>query len=171
MRLFRNDLSVNRDVYTTADSYYSEVRKGLREKANHNKHESNYMFFAIILFTLVTPLFVTIGTNWLYGKVIPATLSVLAAGGTSWLKIRKPQRLWSIYRRAQRELEREKTAYDFYLESYEDEQGRDKLLVTRISKIVFRVHEQWEGLVPEPDALVAQTPYTHRRPRSEKNAS
>jgi SMODS and SLOG-associating 2TM effector domain 1 len=168
MKLFRNDVSVEGDSFETAAAYYSELRKGFREKANHNKHESNIVFFGIICFTLAAPLFVTMGEGWLCGKAIPATLSVLAAGATSWLQIRKPQRLWSIYRRAQRELEREKAAYDFHFGDYENEAVREKTLAKRVSEIAFRVHEQWEGLVPEPDALVSQTP-SNPLPKSERS--
>ncbi|SRR5258708_1961456 len=88
--------------------YYSDIRNGLREKADHNKRESQISFYAVICFTLAAPLFVTMGEGWLWGKLVPATLSVIAAGATAWLQLRKPQRLWAIYRRAQRELEREK---------------------------------------------------------------
>jgi conflict system pore-forming effector with SLATT domain len=95
MKLFRNDISVAGDSFETAAAYYSEIRKGFREKANHNKHESNFAFFGTICFTLAAPLFVTMGEGWFYGKALPATLSVLAAGATAWLQIRKPQRLSS----------------------------------------------------------------------------
>jgi hypothetical protein len=92
------------------------------------------------------------------GKLLPAVLSVFAAGATAWLQLRKPQRLWAIYRRAQRELEREKAAYDFGLDPYTETTCRDKTLASRVSEIAFRVHEQWEGLVPEPDALTIHSP-------------
>jgi hypothetical protein len=158
MRFFRDDASVKRDSFETPVDYYSEVRRGLREKADHNKRESQVAFFAVICFTLAAPLFVTMANGWLWGKLVPATLSVLAAGATAWLQLRKPQRLWAIYRRAQRELEREKAAYDFRLNAYGEANDRDKLLASKVSEIAFRAHEQWEGLVPEPDALVSETP-------------
>src|SRR5215813_13761702 len=151
MNIIRNDSTVTRDNFEHAIDYYSDIRKGLREKANHNKLESQIGFFSIICFTLAAPLFVTMGEGWLWGKLVPAVLSVCAAGATAWLQLRKPQRLWAIYRRAQRELEREKAAYDFGLNGYCETTGRDKMLVSRVSEIAFRVHEQWEGLVPEPD--------------------
>ena len=167
MNLFRNDNTVARDNFETAIDYYSNIRKGLREKANHNKGESQIGFYSIICFTLAAPLFVTMGEGWFWGKLVPAVLSVFAAGATAWLQIRKPQRLWAIYRRAQRELEREKAAYDFGLDAYSETTGRDKMLVSRVSEIAFRVHEQWEGLVPEPDTLAINspsTPYTYPDP-------
>jgi len=104
-RLVRHAYDRGIRFFETAESYYSEIRKGFREKANHNKLESNTIFFGIICFTLAAPLFVTMGEGGFFGKAVPAVLSVLAAGATSWLQIRKPQRLWSIYRRAQRELD------------------------------------------------------------------
>lgn len=167
MNLFRNDGTVAKDNFETPVDYYSDVRKGLREKANHNKRESQIGFFAIICFTLAAPLFVTMGEGWFWGKLLPAILSVLAAGVTAWLQLRKPQRLWAIYRRAQRELEREKAAYDFGLGPYGEAAGRDKILASRVSETAFRVHEQWEGLVPEPDTLAINTssiPYNKSEP-------
>jgi hypothetical protein len=165
MNFFRNYSTVGKDKFETAVAYYSEVRKGLREKANHNKQESQIGFFSIICFTLTAPLFVTMGEGWFWGKLLPAILSVLAGGATAWLQLRKPQRLWAIYRRAQRELEREKAAYDFGLNPYGEATGRDKMLAAKVSEIAFRVHEQWEGLVPEPDTLTVKTPsISHSNP-------
>ena len=153
MALFRIDTSVPEDSFTTPVEYYSSVRRGLRQKANHNKVESQLAFAMIIIATLLIPLFITLGEGAFWGKFVPASLSVLAAGFTSWLQLRKPQRLWAIYRRAQRELEREKAAYDFKLDAYAEIEDSDKLLAQRVSEIAFQVHEKWEGLVPEPDAL------------------
>lgn len=160
MNLFRKDRSIQDDAFKSATDYYSSVRAGLREKADHNKHESQIAFYAVICFTLSAPLFVTLGDGWLWGKLVPASLSVSAAAATSWLQLRKPQRLWAIYRRAQRELEREKINYDFKLHDFKVTDTPDGLLASKVSDIAFRVHEQWEGLVPEPDALLAKTPST-----------
>ena len=99
-----------------------------------------------------------LGEGYWLGKVVPAVLSVLAAAATSWLQFRKPQRLWAIYRRAQRELEREKAAFDFGLAEYADTEAAHKRLAAKVSDIAFRVHEQWEGLVPEPDTLAPTLP-------------
>lgn len=151
MAFFRRDRTLQSDAFVDAKSYYSELRKGLREKADHNKRESEFFFFGVIACTLTAPLFVTLGEGFWFGKVIPASLSVAAAAGTAWLQMRKPQRLWQIYRRAQRELEREKSFYDFGLHDYEDADQRDKVLARRVSEIAFETHERWEGLVPEPN--------------------
>lgn len=151
----RTDKTLPSDNYSSASDYYAALRKGLREKADHNKNESQWFFTLAIGCTLVAPLFVTLGEGVVLGKVIPASLSVLAAGFTSWLQLRKPQRLWSIYRRAQRELEREKSQYDFKLGDYGPDVDRDKLLAQRVTDIAFKVHEQWEGLIPEADALIS----------------
>jgi SMODS and SLOG-associating 2TM effector domain 1 len=100
MAFFRRDISVQKDEYKTAIEYYSAIREGFREKANQNKIESQITLYGMIIFTLFSPLFVTLGTGWFWGKVVPAVLSVLAAAFTSWAQIRKPQQLWTIYRGA-----------------------------------------------------------------------
>jgi len=64
---------------------------GFEAKANHNKRESLGMFILVIVCTLVAPLFVTLGDGLWLGKVVPSVLSLLAAGATSWLQLRKPQ--------------------------------------------------------------------------------
>jgi hypothetical protein len=132
MSFFRNDKSIESDAFRSATEYYSSVHASLREKADHNKHESQIAFYAVICFTLSAPLFVTLGEGWLWGKLVPAGLSVLAAATTSWLQLRKPQRLWAIYRRAQRELEREKINYDFKLQNYKLADASDQLLASRV---------------------------------------
>lgn len=152
---WRRDKTLSNETYTSATEYYSALRKGFREKADHNKMESQWCFSLTIAFTLAAPLFVTLGQGVLLAKIVPATLSVLAAGLTAWLQLRKPQRLWSIYRRAQRELEREKSYFDFKLSEYATSNEPEKMLAQRVSDIAFTVHEQWEGLVPESDALVS----------------
>ncbi|MGE0023506.1 MAG: DUF4231 domain-containing protein [Hyphomicrobium sp.] len=169
MCIWRTDKTVTPDTFSSATEYYSSVRQGLREKADHNKLESQAAFYAVICFTLASPLFVTLGSGLVFGKVVPAVLSVLAAAATAWLQLRKPQRLWAIYRRAQRELEREKVAHDFLLGEYESAPDRDKLLAERISAIAFDVHERWEGLVPEPEAIISTTPALS--PRGEGNVN
>jgi hypothetical protein len=171
MRIFRDDTSLRKDSFGTPVEYYLEIRRGFREKANHNKKESQFYFCVIICFTLAAPLFVTMADGWFWGKLVPATLSVLAAGATAWLQLRKPQRLWTLYRRAQRELEREMAAYDFHLGDYDEVSERDKLLASRVSEIAFRVHQQWEGLVPEPDNLAANKPSVSTDETEDTNAS
>ena len=151
----RKDSTLPDDKYLEPEEYYAVLRQGFREKANHNKIESQWCFTIAITCTLAAPLFVTLGHGDFWGKAVPACLSVLAAGLTSWLQLRKPQRLWSIYRRAQRELEREKSHYDYGLGEYGTVKDRGRLLALRASDLAFKIHEQWEGLVPEPEALVS----------------
>jgi hypothetical protein len=45
MTLFRNDATVTKDKFEAPVNYYSDIRRGLREKANHNKRESEIGFF------------------------------------------------------------------------------------------------------------------------------
>lgn len=151
---WRQDTTLPNDDYLKPQEYYAVLRKGFREKANHNKNESQWCFGLAIACTLLAPLFVTLGQGDLLGKIIPASLSVLAAGLTTWLQLRKPQRLWTIYRRAQRELEREKANFDYKLGDYSIAKEPEMLLAKRVSELAFKVHEQWEGLVPQPDGLV-----------------
>ena len=150
---WRKDVTVPEDKFDSALEYYKSVRKGMREKANHNKMEAQICFATIIACTLLAPLFVTLGEGVFLAKVLPSFLSVAAGGLTSWLQLRKPQRLWVLYRRAQRELEEQKANYDFKDEDFADAEEPDKLLARKVTHVARWVHNSWEGLVPEPDML------------------
>jgi hypothetical protein len=151
--MFRRDKTVPSDQFASASAYYSSVRQGFREKADHNKVESQLCFSVIIFCTLTAPLFVTLGAGDVWAKAVPSALSVLAGGLTSWLQLRKPQRLWMIYRRAQRELEEHKANYDFRDGEFADCVNADQLLARKVTSVSRWVHDAWEGLVPEQEFL------------------
>jgi hypothetical protein len=152
---WRKDVTVPEDKFDFVLDYYKSVRQGMREKANHNKVEAQGCFATIILCTLLAPLFVTLGDGVLLAKVVPSLLSVTAGGLTSWLQLRKPQRLWVLYRRAQRELEEQKANYDFKDGDFGDAAEPDKLLARKVTHVARWVHDSWEGLVPEPEMLAS----------------
>lgn len=154
---WRNDVTVPEDKFDSALDYYKSVRKGMREKANHNKMESQICFATILACTLLSPLFVTLGEGVFWAKILPSFLSVTAGGLTSWLQLRKPQRLWVLYRRAQRELEEQKANYDFKDEEFADAAEPDKLLARKVTHVARWVHDSWEGLIPEPDMLAGES--------------
>ncbi|KAB2678467.1 MULTISPECIES: DUF4231 domain-containing protein [Brucella/Ochrobactrum group] len=154
--MFRKDRTVPEDNFTSASEYYSSIRQGFREKADHNKFEAQFCFSVIIACTLIAPLFVTLGTGILCSKAIPSVLSILAGGLTSWLQLRKPQRLWMIYRRAQRELEEHKANYDFRDGDFTECSNADQLLARKVTAVNRWVHDAWEGLVPEQEYLTNQ---------------
>lgn len=150
----RKDKTIPEDAFTDAATYYSSMRRGMREKADHNKSEAQLCFAAIIACTLVAPLFVTLSDSFFWGKALPSFLSVTAAGLTSWVQLRRPQKLWVIYRRAQRELEQLKADYDFKDGQFASDPAPEKLLARKVTAVGRWVHDQWEGLVPEPEAIL-----------------
>lgn len=150
---WRKDVTIPEDKFDSAIAYYASVRKGMREKANHNKNEAQICFSTIIGCTLLAPLFVTLGDGLILSKIVPSVLSVTAGGLTSWLQLRKPQRLWVLYRRAQRELEEQKANFDFKDGDFADTAEGDRLLARKVTHIARWVHDSWEGLVPEPEML------------------
>jgi SMODS and SLOG-associating 2TM effector domain 1 len=139
-----------------------------KKKADHNKRESLQCFIVIIASTLAAPLFVTLGSDWITGKLIPSILSLVAAGATSWLQLRKPQRLWSLYRTAQRQLEDHRYRYDFHLSPYSEEEPADKLLASNVADILMAVHNQWVPLIPSPDHLGQMAPSGRSDSRARK---
>jgi hypothetical protein len=169
--LWRNDNTIPENAFTDASVYYASMRKGMREKANHNKREAQACFVGVIACTLIAPLFVTLSNDFYFGKLLPSALSVLAAGLTSWVQLRRPQKLWVIYRRAQRELEQAKADYDFKDGEFATEAMPDKLLARKVTAIGRWVHDQWEGLVPEPEALLTTSSKTQSEKGGEVGAA
>lgn len=137
----------------TAQDFCQRTIDGLKRKSDHNKREALWTFIAVIVTTLSTPMFVTLGSGVFWGKVVPSVLSLAAAGCTAWLQQRKPQQLWAMYRTAQRELEDHLTRHRFALAPYEEAGAPDKMLAERVAEIALGLHYQWVPLVPNPDGL------------------
>jgi hypothetical protein len=157
MELFRRDKSLPSDDFSDPICYWSSVRSSLREKSDHNKIEAQALFFFSILFSVSAPLFIAFGRDEIWGKVVPAALSAIVALITSWLQLRKPQKLWALYRRAQRQLEHEKVLFDNSIGKYEGAVDSKKLLAESTANIALAVHEQWESLVPDSAVSTAST--------------
>lgn len=145
----RNDQSLPMADYSDPEKLWESVRSSLREKADHNKIESQLCFYSSIIFSLTAPLFIAFGEGIFWGKIVPAVFSALVAATTAWLQLRQPQRLWVIYRRAQRELEDEKIRHDNNLSDYSTSENKEKLLVERTADITISLHDRWEALVPD----------------------
>lgn len=149
----RKDRTLPGDDYSDPPTYWASVRAALREKSDHNKIESQACFFGAILFSISAPLFIAFGVGDFWGKLVPAALSAMVTALTAWLQLRQPQKLWAIYRRAQRELEDEKVKFDNLLDQYAEDEDPRKRLAKRTSEIAMYVHERWEGLVPDSAGL------------------
>lgn len=154
MRWFklRDDRTLNSYRYESTEKYYADLVNSFKNKANHNKHETQFCFVLIITCTTAAPVFLSFGEDAIWSKIVPAALSLIAAATTSWVQFRKPERLWSIYRRAQRELEQERIKYDFSLEEYKDD-DKEKVFASKASSIAFEAHCKWEGILnSKPEA-------------------
>ncbi|MEZ8383129.1 DUF4231 domain-containing protein [Vibrio splendidus] len=128
-----------------------------KKKADHNKRESLWSFKLIMASTLTSPLFVAFGTTELYSKFVPAFLSIIAAGLTAWVQLRKPQNLWKTYRTAQRKLEVELERYQFEIDEYSGS-DKDKNVIAKANDIYVDVHDQWSQLVPSPEDIKSISP-------------
>jgi hypothetical protein len=127
---------------------------GFKSKADHNKTESLALFILVVASSLLSPLFVMLGEGIIFGKLIPSVLSLIAAGSTAWLQLRKPQNLWSLYRDCQRRIEDHVYRFEHRLHEYEtDESTRAKLIADTVRKVAWEAHERWLPLVPTPEAV------------------
>lgn len=125
-----------------------------RSKADHNKSESLFCFSIIVLFSLISPMFVMLGEGVILGKIIPSLLSLFVAASTAWLQLRRPQHLWSIYRDSQRRIEDILCKYKFGIEEFSfDNNQRDTLLADHTRAIIWETHKKWLPLVPSSDSL------------------
>jgi hypothetical protein len=137
----------------SAVEFCQKIIKHFEKKADHNKQESLACFLLVVISTLSVPIFITLGQGLLLAKVIPSILSLLAAGATSWLQLRKPQQLWAMYRTAQRQLEDHHTKYRFKIGEYANAGDVDRVLAEQVAAIKLNTHSQWMALVPSPDSL------------------
>src|SRR4051794_39905675 len=96
-----------------AAAFAESIRASFERKATHNKTEALLCFSTVIGCSLLAPMFVTLGEGLVWGKIIPSALSLLAAGMTTWLQLRKPQQLWALYRTCQRRLEYQQAAFTY----------------------------------------------------------
>jgi hypothetical protein len=133
-------------------------------KAGQKKREALSLFAAAISGSLAAPLFITLGQGELLGKIVPAVLSTLAAVSSAWLQQRNPQRLWALYRTAQRQLEYEAVQYEFRLSEYGDTDKPEKLLAQKASTIVLQTHTNWLPIVPSTPPAKQPPPAGHSNP-------
>ncbi|MFA9283613.1 SLATT domain-containing protein [Comamonas sp. SY3] len=126
-----------------------------KKKANHNKNESLFCFSIIVLFSLLSPMFVMLGKDIIFGKIVPSSLSLMVAASSAWLQLRKPQHLWSIYRDSQRKIEDVLCKYNFFLGDFNvAEAERNRLLAEHTRAINWETHTRWLPLVPSPDLAI-----------------
>lgn len=140
-------------VLETAIELCTRTINGIKEKSDHNKDESLFCFSLVVFATLTAPLFITLGEGIILGKIIPSVLSLTAAGATAWLQLRQPQRLWALYRTAQRQLEDQRTRHHYRIGEYGTVEEPDKLLVERVADITIELHYSWLPLLPKPENL------------------
>jgi hypothetical protein len=113
------------------------------------------MFVTLILCTLASPLFITLGQGLLLSKIVPSILSTLATGCAVWLQQRKPQQLWSLYRTMQRQLENELYSFEFLIHDYAARTEPDKLLAERTAAVCMNAHQLWAPLIPSAEGLIS----------------
>lgn len=140
-----------------AEQYAITQIEHYKSKADHNKNESVFCFRGVMLCSLLAPIFLSLGEGVWLSKVTPSLLSAIAAFCTAWLQLRKPQALWSVYRTAQRKIERALIHYQFKIEAFDcDSQGdADKLLVFEVTSISSEAHNVWTKNIPDTSTLRA----------------
>jgi hypothetical protein len=134
---------------------------GFKVKADHNKNESLWSLILILTSSLCAPLFITLAEGIFWSKAVPSILSVFAAGLTSWLQLRKPQKLWSMYRGAQRQIEDQITKFKFKIGDYKESEDPGMLLAERVAEVALNAHNEWTSFVPSPESFVTKANQSH----------
>jgi len=140
-------------MYDSIGQYAEDRRKHFEGKANRNKKEALFCFIVIIASSISAPIFITLSNEVLIGKIIPSILSILSAGLTTWLQVRKPQKLWGLYRDAQRLIEKNIIDFEFETNEYNSNPLKDKLLVEYVSEICLKAHKDWLNEIPTPELI------------------
>lgn len=129
-----------------------------KRKSDHNKSEALTCFFLIVVSSLASPLFVTLGEGTFWGKIVPSVLSLSTAASTAWLQLRKPQNLWPLYRDSQRRIEDHLQKYKYKLDQYAEVGAqRDILLADAVRSITWDAHQRWLPLVPTSDSFTGKS--------------
>jgi hypothetical protein len=140
-----------------------KTSEAFRKKADHNKNEALRCFIVALSCSLAAPLFVTLGQSVLWAKVVPSVLSLLAAGSTTWLQLRKPQQLWALYRDCQRRVEYQLRLFDHKLtKEYETEPIRTKTLAQHLADLELEAHQKWLDIVPNTHSLTHLASKEHK---------
>lgn len=122
----------------------------LRIKADHNKMEYLWSFKIVMVLTLSTPILINISDHWVLSKLLPSVFASIASFLTAWIKFRKPESLWALYRSSQRKMENEIRFYQHGIAPY-DCASASKALITNVTEIMNNTHSGWEKLVPNLD--------------------
>lgn len=122
----------------------------IRIKADHNKKEYLWSFKIVMVLTLSTPILINISDHWVVSKLLPSFFASIASFLTAWIKFRKPESLWALYRSSQRKMENEIRFYQHAITPY-DTDNASKVLITNVTEIMNRTHSRWEKLVPNLD--------------------
>jgi hypothetical protein len=129
-----------------------KLAQELEKKASHNKNESLWSFKLIMALTLITPIFINISDDWIWGKLLPSICAATASFLTAWLKLRKPESLWNLYRSSQRKIETEIRYYQSEISPY-DVADSDKILIKNVTEIFNNTHIGWSKLIPSAELL------------------
>lgn len=153
---------LNQNIKQSPEDLCKSTIQIFKSKANHNKNESMFCFWASMGGALVAPLFVTLGADiamilgkfgsvFVLSKLIPTLLSIGVAFSTAWLQLRKPQQLWALYRTTQRKLEDNLYKWRYNILEYENHPNAEGFLVENVSKIALEAHYAWLPIVPNPE--------------------
>ena len=122
------------------DRYFSEL--GYYEaKAKLNKQYCQMFQIVIIVFSVMTPIFLSINVEILQTGAI--LLSGAVAITTSVLSTFKFQENWLNYRSVAESLKKEKSFYDSKNCEYEIADDPEKLFIFKVENLISKEHDVW----------------------------
>jgi len=120
--------------------FFSELEY-YESKAMRNKEYCQLFQVVIIVFSVLTPIFLATGLSVL--QIIAVMLSGVVAIATSVLGTFKFQENWLSFRTVAESLKREKILYDSKNCEYESTEDPEKLFVLKIETLISKEHNTW----------------------------
>lgn len=124
-----------------------------RTKADRNKRRARTVVAVVVGASAAIPVVLATVPNGTVQRAVASVLAALVVVVSSLSQLEHPHERWLIFRRYQRLLEAERTRYNFHLEPYTDEAGRDSELVRRTVELRLELHQNWETVVPSTPAV------------------
>lgn len=131
----------------TPEEFAIKICDGIKAKSDKNKCFSTFLFFVVLVATVIIPVLILISDNFYISKAIPAFLSASAALSSYWIQLRKPHERWALYRTSQREIESEINKYRYSIDEY-DNASKDTLLAKKVNELALKLHYDWMPMVP-----------------------
>jgi len=126
--------------------------RALGEKADSNERWARRSTLALVISSAAIPIFIGMGGNWFFEKLVPSCLAGSLAVFSTWISFEKPHERWALYRKYQRAMQQEEIKYKSGLRPY-DIPDKCLMLAEFLAKAQTDLHEEWADLLPSAEKV------------------